>query len=369
MKKVLSLFLTALMICSCVVGFDAFAYDCSVNTAQTSKTLKLDTPSTTTFKIYYSEDEGDSISMDEVYYKFTPSADGYYEFSVTGYNASSYYGKYKPEVSIYVKDKAFSDVCKATTNPDTLVTCAIGKLKKDQPCFIMVDTMLDGLNDYIQKQYAEQKLTLKVTKHSHSNSITKKTPYSNYVAVDYKCKKCGCVSKKNFYKPKTITFSTSSYTYDGKVKKPSVTVKDVNGKTISSSYYTVSYPSGRKNVGAYSVKVTFKNEYSSFKAISNSFKIKPKGTTIKSLSPSKKGFLAVVNKQTTQTTGYEIRWSTKSNMSGAKISSLTKNTQVKKSIGGLSSKKKYYVQVRTYKVVSGNSIYSSWSKAKTVITK
>ena len=66
---------------------------------------------------------------------------------------------------------------------------------------------------------------------------------------------------------------------------------------------------------------------------------------------------------------YEIRWSTKSNMSGAKSSSLTKNTQVKKSIGGLSAKKKYYVQVRTYKTVSGNRIYSSWSKAKTVTTK
>ena len=41
------------------------------------------------------------------------------------------------------------------------------------------------------------------------------------------------------------------------------------------------------------------------------------------------------------------------------------NSLIKK----LKAKKKYYVQVRTYKTVSGKKYYSKWSKKKTVKTK
>ena len=33
------------------------------------------------------------------------------------------------------------------------------------------------------------------------------------------------------------------------------------------------------------------------------------------------------------------------------------------------TKKKYYVRVRTYKIVNGKKVYSSWSKVKSVKTK
>ena len=33
------------------------------------------------------------------------------------------------------------------------------------------------------------------------------------------------------------------------------------------------------------------------------------------------------------------------------------------------AKKKYYVRVRTYKIVNGKKVYSSWSKVKSVKTK
>ena len=38
-------------------------------------------------------------------------------------------------------------------------------------------------------------------------------------------------------------------------------------------------------------------------------------------------------------------------------------------VSKLKGGKKYYVQVRTYKKVSGKTYYSSWSKAKAVKTK
>ncbi|MFR0585969.1 hypothetical protein [Lactobacillus porci] len=42
----------------------------------------------------------------------------------------------------------------------------------------------------------------------------------------------------------------------------------------------------------------------------------------------------------------------------------TKATKVK--ISRLKSKKKYYVQLRSYRKLSGKTFYSAWSKAKTV---
>ncbi len=46
-----------------------------------------------------------------------------------------------------------------------------------------------------------------------------------------------------------------------------------------------------------------------------------------------------------------------------------KGSATSATIKKLKGKKKYYVRVRTYKVVAGKKVYSSWSKVKTVTTK
>lgn len=84
----------------------------------------------------------------------------------------------------------------------------------------------------------------------------------------------------------------------------------------------------------------------------------------------KKGFLVKWKKQATQTTGYQIEYGTKKNFSsGSKIIKVKKNRTVSKEITKLKGKKKYYVRIRTYKVVSGKEYCSSWSKAGTVTTR
>ena len=166
---------------------------------------------------------------------------------------------------------------------------------------------------------------------------------------------------------KEVSLSASSYTYDGKVKNPSIKVYDNNGKLVSSKYYTVSKSSGRKNVGKYKYTITFKNGYSGKKTLY--FTIKPKSTSITSLTKASKSFTAKWKKVSTQATGYQIRYSTKSSMSGAKTTTIKSYKTVSKKITRLSKKKKYYVQVRTYKTVSKVNYYSSWSGKKTVVTK
>ena len=60
-----------------------------------------------------------------------------------------------------------------------------------------------------------------------------------------------------------ITCSATSFTYNGQVQKPTVTVKNAQGTTLTANTdYTVSYSSGSKNAGSYSVTVTGKGNYS-----------------------------------------------------------------------------------------------------------
>jgi uncharacterized protein YjdB len=81
-------------------------------------------------------------------------------------------------------------------------------------------------------------------------------------------------SKTTIKYVKTFTLSATSYTYDGKVKTPSVTVKDSSGKTLKKGTdYTVTYSSGRKNAGTYKVTIKMMGNYYGTKTLT--FKIKP----------------------------------------------------------------------------------------------
>lgn len=184
-----------------------------------------------------------------------------------------------------------------------------------------------------------------------------------------KCTFCGKVTKtETIYAAKTIKLSATKYTYDGKVKKPSVTIKDSKGNAIASTNYTVTYPSGRKNVGKYTVKVTFKGNYSGSKNLT--FTINPPRTSISKVAAGKKAFTVKWAKKTTQVTGYEIQYSTSSSFAkGNKTVKVTSAKTVSKTISKLTGGKKYYVRIRTYKTVGKTPYYSDWSAKKSVTTK
>lgn len=107
----------------------------------------------------------------------------------------------------------------------------------------------------------------------------------------------------------SVTLKTTKYTYSGKAKQPAVTVA-FNGKNlVNNTDYTVQY-SKNKAVGTAVVTIT-----------------------------------------------------------GKKTVTIKKKKTGSKKITGLKAKKKYYVKIRTYKKVGGKKYYSSWSKAKIVMTK
>ena len=99
------------------------------------------------------------------------------------------------------------------------------------------------------------------------------------------------------------------------------------------------------------------------------FTIKPKKTSVSSLSAINDGFKIKWKTKDAQVSGYQVQYSTKSSFSSAKTVTVSGKSKSSKTVKKLKSKKKYYVRVRTYKTVDGKKIYSSWSAKKTVKTK
>ncbi len=206
----------------------------------------------------------------------------------------------------------------------------------------------------------------------HSTTTkTQKATASKDGKITTTCTRCGTTTKTaKIARVSKIKLSKTKYTYNGKKQTPSVTVKDSKGKELKvNTDYKVKLPSGRKNVGTYEVKITFKgSKYSGSKTLS--YTINPKGTKLSEVKAKAKGFEAKWKKQSTQTKGYQIQYSTDSKFkSGNKTVTVSKNSTTKKTISKLKAKKKYYVRIRTYQTVGKQKYYSDWSKSVKVTTK
>lgn len=97
-------------------------------------------------------------------------------------------------------------------------------------------------------------------------------------------------------------------------------------------------------------------------------KIKPKKTAVSSLKNNSKKTVRVKIKNVKTASGYQIRYSTKKNMSSAKKKNVSENACT---INNLKKGKTYYVQVRMYQKdsVTGKTKYGAWSSTKSVKIK
>ena len=95
----------------------------------------------------------------------------------------------------------------------------------------------------------------------------------------------------------------------------------------------------------------------------------PKKTSIKKVKGAKKA-ISVTWKKVSGVKGYQVQVATdKKFKKNKKTVKIKKQKTTKVTIKKLKAKKKYYVRVRTYKIVNGKKVYSSWSKVKSVKTK
>jgi len=206
---------------------------------------------------------------------------------------------------------------------------------------------------------------IEVTDHTHKTITTVATPDANG-KIAKKCSTCGDVkSSKTIYRISSVSLSTTAYTYNGENKTPTVTVKDSkNNELVKDKDYTVKYSSSsRKSIGSYSVKVTFKGNYSGSKTLY--FTIGPKNPT--SITAKLYGYDDV-----------KVSWNKVSGASGYKVyyKKSTSDTWSSKSTTGkslklsnLSDGVKYDIKVVTYKTVKGKKCYNAGKTANVYTLK
>lgn len=104
----------------------------------------------------------------------------------------------------------------------------------------------------------------------------------------YTCENCDKEDKQTIARIKAVTLSSTSYTYNGQEKKPSVKVTDAAGKVIPSNLYSVEYDDN-KNAGTATVSISFDDEDGDYEAeLEKSFKINQAGQSISAKATSKK---------------------------------------------------------------------------------
>ncbi len=340
---------------------------------------------------YYDELEESNViaydsDNDELIFSYYAVDDGVMEIYVRMYLDSPKSSYARVEFSIY--DLMEETFARATCTFDISTynwEDVIYFIKTDSNCYIydindLASSWLYGaLLCWNGTLYSKPQITLhaigfvtlcKNTENGHewvkSKTVKATTKSDGYVS--YYCDICGETKKKTIHQISSVKLSNSKPTYTGKAIKPTVTVKDSKGKTISSSNYTVKYSNNTK-VGTATVTVTFKGSKYSGK-LTKTFKILPRASSISSLTAKSKGFTAKWSKQTSAG-GYQLQYSTSSKFTTktTKTVKITKNTTVSKTITKLTANKTYYVRVRTYKTVNDKTYYSAWSTSKKVKTK
>lgn len=170
-----------------------------------------------------------------------------------------------------------------------------------------------------------------------------------------------------------VSGGTGTYDYTGAPVQPSVKVKK-GSKTLKAGVdYKVSYLNNVKPGKAY-VYVRGIGSYSGYKLIPFTIKggvVNVPATKIKALKGKKQSFyIRVAKKSKSKVSGYQVKYSRNADMTESVTKTVgSKYNKVKKTISTNARNRYYYVQVRSYKKVSGLKYYSDWSKVKKVWVK
>ena len=167
-------------------------------------------------------------------------------------------------------------------------------------------------------------------------------------------------------------------TTTGTVQRPLVTVTDKNGNQLEyKKDFTVDYSDWYStDVGRYTVTVKMQGNYSG--EMTYPYYINPKPTTFLSSAQGgfkgvKNGFTLTWNKQTEQTTGYQIQYATKRDFSNAASYWVEDNNITSATITGRAAETRYYVRIRPYTQIGNGTFYGSWdyedSYIKSIVTK
>ena len=151
--------------------------------------------------------------------------------------------------------------------------------------------------------------TIAKKSHTYNNIVTPAT-LTKDGKVTPTCSVCGAKKIATaIAKASGITISKAKFVYNGKVQKPTLTVKDSAGKTIASKYYTATWSnSSSKTAGTYTVKVTLKGNYSGTQKLT--YTIAPRQVTGLKAATVKKDSIKVTWTKLSEAKAYKVEYST-----------------------------------------------------------
>ena len=164
----------------------------------------------------------------------------------------------------------------------------------------------------------------------------------------------------------SVKLSKTSYVYDGQAKKPTAKVT-ASGKSVPSSGYTLSYKNNTK-VGIATVTVKGTGDYKGLIGEA-SFKITLKKISLKGASSKAQGSITTSWNPDTQADGYDLWISTNQSFSKPTKERIEGGKKGTFEFTGLTSGKKYYIKLRTFKEVDSQEWMSQWSTVKEVTVK
>ncbi|MGN0467227.1 MAG: leucine-rich repeat protein [Acutalibacteraceae bacterium] len=248
--------------------------------------------------------------------------------------------KLKHSQATAVKENVKKATCKANGSYDSVVYCSVCKA-----------------------EISRSKKTIAKTGHTEKTTTTKATTSKDgkVVTTCSVCKKT--LKTTTIYKASSIKLSKTSFTYNGKAQKPTVTVKNSKGTALKNgTNYTVSYSSGCKNTGKYAVKITFKGNYSGTKTLY--FNILPGKTSKLTATQSTTSIKATWNK-VTGASGYKV---TLYNSKGKAVKTVD-TTKTTYTFSKLSKGTTYKVRVTAYKTIDSKKVSSNVYTQLTTATK
>lgn len=223
-----------------------------------------------------------------------------------------------------------------------------------------------GTKGTVAETYAKEN-GFAFVEHQHKTvSETTKATTTKDGSIVSTCTECGeDVSIKKIAKVSRISLSKTAYSYDGKVKTPSVTVKDANGKTLKKGTdYTVTYSAGRTKIGKYTVTVTLKgSNYSGSKTLS--FTVGPvKPTSVKAASRTANSVTLTWGK-VSGASGYVVYRYSDSTKKYTKVATVKTN---KATVSKLKAGTTYKFAVQAYKTSGKDTYYGETGALFTTTT-
>ena len=359
MKKILSIFMSVVMLLSITAGADL--------SAQASGWLD------NAKEINFGESVTDGASISD-YHKGDTYYDAYYfevpangtititlnsnkQGYIPAYNWTGLYGMKYTDIFIYSKNSPDEPLWNAESND--AVKYGYSSARDIYYCTYKIN-LNKGNYYYVAEYYAGYSSNTYDLTISFNPTISKpsniKVSSSSSSGFNVNWSK---VANVDGYLIKYATKSDFSNAAMVKVANGKATSKTINGRAANTKYY-VKVQAYKKVNGT-----TYKSKWSETKAV----RTLEKKNRITSITGKNGGFTVKWEKMNGKL-GYQIRYATRSDFSNAATIYAGNGNAASKTVTGRARKTKYYVQVRSYvKQSNGKYKFDSWSPAKTVTTK